>query len=297
MRDYRFGVNMWEFASRSELVRMMRSAEGYCFDVVATSDHLGAGQRAAFPTLVAMAAATERVRVGTYVINTGFWQPHLLAREAATTDLLTDGRLELGLGAGFAKAEFDMAGIPWQPFRQRVTHIADTVTELIRLFSDSEAGYPVTGCTRPPLLIGGNSEEMLRLAALHADIVSLPGARQAPGMPIGMLQPLTEDEFAQRVAIFQKHAENRLDDIEVNLQFQAVIVTDNREQAAAGFGRRFGLDLPVGEILKIPVLLVGTESQILDRLSEYRNRYGITYFTVLQHYMDALGPIVRRLKG
>src|SRR5262245_13523003 len=111
MADFRFSFNVLGVSSAGQLAETCRRAERYGYDTVFTADHLGFA--APFPALVAAAAATERMRVGTLVLNAAFWNPALLAREAATTDVLTGGRLELGLGAGHMKWEFDEAGIPW----------------------------------------------------------------------------------------------------------------------------------------------------------------------------------------
>ncbi len=121
MRDFRFGVGMSSAESRAAWADKCRRAEELGFDVLLTGDHLG--MVAPFPAMVAAAAATERARVGTFTLNAGFWNPTLLAREVVTADQLTGGRLELGLGAGHMKYEFDAAGIPWKPHPERVeTH-------------------------------------------------------------------------------------------------------------------------------------------------------------------------------
>jgi probable F420-dependent oxidoreductase len=296
VRDFRFGVNIWQFATREELVAMVRYAEAYGFDIAMTADHLGHDERAPFPTLVAMAGATERMRLGTFVLNVGFWQPHLLAREVATTDLLTGGRLELGLGTGYIKAESDAAGIPWQPFLERVKRIEDTVVELDRLFADVEGGYGPAQRPRPPLLIAGNSEPMLRLAAERADIVGLTGGATVPGRP-GAIRELTPAEFDRRIAFFRECAGDRLADIEVNLLIQWVAVTDDRRAAAEEVGRVFEIDGPPEYVLDIPTLLIGSEEQIVEQLHERRERYGISYFTVLQRSLDAFGPIIARARA
>jgi probable F420-dependent oxidoreductase len=296
MRDFRFGVNLWDFASRAELTRLCGAAEAYGFDVALVPDHVGRNLPAPFPSLVAMAAATERLRLGTFTLNIGFWNPHLLAREVAATDVLTDGRLELGLGTGYVRAEFETVGVPWQPFPERVNRIESTLDELERLFADGEAGYDTVQRPRPPLLIGGQSDATLRLAAERADIIGFTAAGQAKGRPTGTLRMFSSGEFADRVAVFRELAGERLPEIEINLLIQGVVVTDDRRKTFEELRETYGFDLTVDELLDVPVLLVGTEEQIVEQLRERRERYGVTYFSVLKPYLDAFGPIVSRVK-
>src|SRR5215210_4031610 len=115
--DYRFGISHLPSGSREELEGEVRRLEALGFDFVATGDHLGGA--APFAVLTVAAAVSERLRLRTYVLNVGFWVPALLAREAATLDRLSGGRLELGLGAGTARDEFVAAGLPWRPARER----------------------------------------------------------------------------------------------------------------------------------------------------------------------------------
>ena len=179
------------------------------------ADHLG--YAAPFPVLAAAAAVTERLKVGTLVLNVPFWNPALLAREVITTDILTGGRLELGLGAGHMKWEFDEAGIPWEPFGRRADRLEATIRELGRLFAAD--GYPQQAATReamglpvprpvqrrgfdgagPPLIVGGTGDRILRIAAEHADIVAIAGAYQIKGQPPGTFRLGTAEEAAGRV--------------------------------------------------------------------------------------------------
>src|SRR4051794_34570922 len=133
IRDFRFSFNVFGIPSPRSLQELCRRGESVGFHTVFAADHLGAP--APFPVLVAAADATERLRVGTLVLNTPFWNPALLAREVASTDILTGGWLELGLGAGHMKWEFDAAGIPWTSFGSRARALEKTITELERFFS------------------------------------------------------------------------------------------------------------------------------------------------------------------
>jgi probable F420-dependent oxidoreductase len=144
MADFRFSFNILAVDSREKFVETCRQGERYGYDTVFAADHLG--YEAPFPVLVAAAAVTERLKVGTLVLNVPFWNPALLAREAATADVLTDGRLELGLGAGHMKWEFEEAGIPWEPFAKRADRLEATIRELGRLFAAD--GHPQQAAQR-----------------------------------------------------------------------------------------------------------------------------------------------------
>ena len=295
MREFRFGFNLRTIHTRDSLSAKCRAAEKYGYDVVLLPDHLGRNLPAPFPMLVAAADATERLRVGTLVLNVGFWNPSLLAREAATTDQLTGGRLELGLGAGHMKSEFDAAGIPWQPFGERTERLASTIDALDGLFADEQAGYETVQRPRPPLLIAGTGERVLRLAAERADIVGFGGILQAAGRPPGTFRIATATEVEERVRFFREQAGARVEEIESNILVQRVEVTDDRRAAAERFLAQYGPGLTVEEVLDAPVLLIGSVPQIVDQLRERRERFGFSYICVHEPYMEVMAPIVEAL--
>jgi probable F420-dependent oxidoreductase len=311
-REFRFGFNNFGQRSLREFTEYCRTAESYGYDVFLAIDHLGSA--APFPEMVAAAAVTERLRVGTLVLNIGFWNPHLLAREVATADLLTDGRLELGLGLGHMKWEFDAGGIEWEPFRARAERLDRTIEELGRLFAgpdyeqraalreayDLPELKPVQkrgfGGSGPPLLIGGTGDTVLRLAARHADIVGIGGLFQAKGKPPGTFRLATAAETDERVRYVRELAGERADAIETNALVQAVVVTDDRRATAEKLVAERMPDLTVDEALETPFLLIGTEEQIAEQIRAGRERYGITYLTVHGPNMREFGPIIERLR-
>ncbi|MCX5555924.1 LLM class F420-dependent oxidoreductase [Streptomyces sp. NBC_00038] len=287
-RPFRFGVNMMSPAPADEWREKCRRAEQLGYDVILVPDHLG--MPSPFPALVAAAEATERPRLGTFVLNAGFWNPTLLAREVATTDALTGGRLELGLGTGYIQAEHDTAGLPFGSARERVDHLVRTVEELERLLGS--AGLPGS---RVPLLIGGNGDRMLRLTAEHADIAAFAAVRLVPGSTTGTLDPLTAEELDERVAAYQRLAADRKEPAELNVLVQIVAVTDDREAAARELLPRLPR-LTVEQILGLPILLVGTVEQITAQVRAQRERYGFSYVTVLEPYMEAFGEVIKALR-
>jgi probable F420-dependent oxidoreductase len=311
-REFRFGFNNFGQRSLREFNEYCRTAESYGYDVFLATDHLGSA--APFAEMVAAAAVTERLRVGTLVLNIGFWNPHLLAREVATADLLTDGRLELGLGLGHMKWEFDAAGIDWEPFRARADRLERTIEELGRLFDGPDYEQRATlreeydlpelkpvqkrgfGGSGPPLLIGGTGDTVLRLAARHADIVGIGGLFQAKGKPPGTFRLATAAETDERVRFVRELAGERADAIETNALVQAVVVTGDRRATAEKLVAERIKDFTVDEALETPFLLIGTEEQIAEQIRAGRERYGFTYLTVHGPYMRDFGPIIERLR-
>ncbi|MFJ8543716.1 LLM class F420-dependent oxidoreductase [Streptomyces sp. NPDC093586] len=292
-RPFRFGVNLTASAPAAEWSEKCRRAEELGYDVILVPDHLG--MSAPFPALVAAARATERPRVGTFVLNAGFWNPVLLAREVATTDALTGGRLELGLGTGYVRAEHDTAGLPFGSPRERVDHLRRTVEELERLLGDEEhLPRPVQ---RPgvPLLIGANGDRMLELTARHADIAAFTGARTVPGSATGQLAPITADELDERVARYGELAADRGEPAELNLLVQMVIVTEDREAAVRPLLEHVP-HLTADQALELPIVLLGTLEEITSQVRAQRERYGFTYLTVLEPYMEAFAPVMRALR-
>ena len=188
MKTYRFGVNVGPSRSRAEWTQKARKIEDLGYSTLTVPDHLS-GFFAPMPALITTAEATKNLRVGTNVLNNDFRHPVLVAREAATVDLLTEGRFELGLGAGHMQSEYNQAGLNFDAGGIRVERLAEAVVLIKRLLKGEQvtlAGhyYRVTGHTiypfpvqrpHPPILVGGNGSTLLGLAAREADIVGLSG--------------------------------------------------------------------------------------------------------------------------
>ncbi|NED33284.1 LLM class F420-dependent oxidoreductase [Streptomyces sp. SID8499] len=291
-RPFRFGVNLLNPGPAAEWRAKCRRAEDLGYDVILVPDHLG--WVAPFPALVAAAQATERPRLGTFVLNAGFCNPALLAREAATTDALTDGRLELGLGTGYVREEHERAGLPFGSPAERVDRLRATVVELERLLGSPEH-RPRPVQPRIPVLIGANGDRMLRLTAEHADIAAFTGARASAASPTG-LAPLTADELADRVARYQEYAAGRTEPAELNLLIQTVAVTEDPAAALAPLLER-QQQLTLEQALALPIVLVGTLEEIVARVRAQRERFGFSYLTVLEPDLEAFAPVMEALRG
>jgi probable F420-dependent oxidoreductase len=271
-REFRFGVCIRNLESRTQLKETVRRYEALGYDVISIPDHLAAA--APIPTLTAIAEASTTVRLGTYVLNAGFYKPALLGRDVAALDVLSDGRLELGLGAGYVREEFEAAELPFPSARDRVDHLEHVTTYL--------------GAEHPdvPLLVAGDGNRVLTLAARTAHIVGLTGGPGRAG---------EADPLAARVAFVRDAAGDRFADIELNLMISAA-PTDSSPMPDLSFPRRHAPDLPDEEVLAFPGVMSGSPRDIADTLRDYRDRLGISYLTVLAPFADYLAKAIAELR-
>ena len=277
MSELRFGVNLFSSGSRKVWQDTARRAEDLGYDVLLAPDHLG--MIAPFPALVSAAEVTTRPRLGTLVLNAGFYKPALLAREAAALHELTDGRFELGLGTGYAAEEFAAAELPFPSMRQRVEHLDHTLTEVNRLLD--AAGQ------RVPVLIGGKSDRVLTIAAQHATIVNLAGKDPKFGHP---------DPLAERIEFLRSAAGDRFAELELALVVPTVQLAGSGELNLT-IPRRLHPGLSDEELRRLPGILYGSEQEIADTLRGLRETYGITYFITLERgkNMESLGKVISQL--
>lgn len=309
MRPFRFGVNVGPSRSRAEWAEKARRLEDLGYDALTVPDHL-ADLFAPMPALVSAAAATKTLRLGTNVLNNDFRHPVLAAREAATVDLLAEGRFELGLGAGYVKSEYDEAGLTFDRGGTRVERLAEAAPLIRRLLSGERvtfAGrhYRVTGHAisplpvqrpHPPIAISGNGPRLLALAAREADIVGLSGITFRRGGTAPDISGWTEAGVAERIRLIREVAGERLARITLNVLIQQVIVTDDRRRGAETLASQWS-QLSPDEFLASPYILIGSVDQIVADLEARRERWGFSYFTIFEPYMTALAPVVARLAG
>jgi probable F420-dependent oxidoreductase len=318
-RPFRFGVlAMEETSSRDAWVSYARKVEDLGYSTLTMGEHISFGDLAPFPALMAAADATTRLRVGTHVVVNDFRNPVLLAQEVATLDLLAEGRLEFGIGAGWLAADFLATGIPFAPARTRVQRLEEAVSLLKRLFRDGPvtfegAYYSVQDMDltikpqqrpHPPLYVGGGGNQVLSFAAREADIVGVSSKATAAGaIDLGDRTPQAFDE---KVAWIRDAAEERFPQLELNTLIQHVRITNNRRQAVeeilaayANWPPGLVVNVPqrAEELLEAPFCLIGTVGQIVEQLQERRERYGISYITIHGGYTDALAPVIERLAG
>jgi probable F420-dependent oxidoreductase len=258
------------------------------------------------------------MRVGSYVLCNDFRHPLVMAKEAATVDVVTEGRFELGLGAGWVPAEYRMAGIPFESGAVRFERLAETVqiTKLAFMgeqFSFDGTHYQVHDYTPypppvqpagPPVVLGGGGPRLLTFASTHADIVSLLPAAAAEG---GLLAShLSLDSLREKSARVRKAAAGtRSADPEINILIFDVVITGDRRAAAASYlhdiearldGFVFDGELTVDQLLDSPYLLFGTHEQIGEHLVGVREQTRASYLSVFPHLMDDFAPVLTRLR-
>lgn len=310
-RPFRFGVSVHGNKSREEWVSAARRAEELGYSTLLMPDHLGE-QLAPMPALMAAAEATRSLRVGSLVFDNDFRHPVMLAKEAATLDVLSGGRLELGLGAGWLKAEYEQAGLVFEKAGTRIEKLEEAIWIIKGLFADGPVNiaghhYTITGLEghpkpvqrpHPPLHIGGGGQRLLSLAAREADIIGLiPRARTDGKGP--EMTDATPEALAQKIAWVRQAAGERFAEIELGILVAQVFTTEDREQAAQFIASTMaaGLNVSTAQILQAPYLLIGTVEQICEDLLQRRERYGISYINVFEVGMEALAPVVARLAG
>ncbi|MDT7765793.1 MAG: hypothetical protein QOC63_5213 [Mycobacterium sp.] len=272
VKDFRFGLGLHDTRSRSKVQDTARRAEELGFDVLHVPDHLGAP--APFPALMSAAAATSTVHFGTFVLNAGFYKPALLARDVAAMRDLTDGRFELGLGAGYVREEFEAAELPFPSARQRIDYLQH-VTEHIREHMPDV-----------PILIAGNGDRLLTVAAKHADIIGLTGGRQASG---------EVDQLAERIAFVRNAAGDRFDELELNIAITAMPI-DGSGMPDLKIPRRFLPDLTDEELLRHSGVLSGSTRDIADRIRGYRDTYGVSYIIVQAPHAEPFAKVIAELR-
>jgi probable F420-dependent oxidoreductase len=272
-------------------------------------DHL-ASMLATLPAVMSAADATTRLRVGTNVLNNDLRHPVLLAREAATMDVLTDGRLELGLGAGYMRIEYDQAGLQFDRGGVRVERLAEAIAIIKGLLGGAEVNfagrhYRVTGHRiyplpvqrpHPPIIVGGNGPRLLALAAQEADIVNLTGITFTRGGTVLDMSGWRAAGIDERMRLVREAAGGRFGRLELSAQVQRVIVTDRRLDAAAELQKSWK-DLSVEEILEAPYALIGTVDEMVEALHARRERWGLSYFVTFEPYLEAFAPVLARLVG
>ena len=320
-RPFRFSVQAFQAASAQEWVDTARRAEDLGYATLFTTDHYfgpGAiaeksGHRpvdvAPLVACMAAAAATTTLRVGCRVFCVDYHHPVVLAKEVATLDLLTGGRVEVGLGAGWVRAEYEGLDITMDGPGVRIARLA----EVADLLKQHWAGQPLdvqgthvrvggfAGTPRPvqlphpPILIGGGSPKVLRLAGAIADIVSINFNNAAGMLGSASVASSATEATAQKIGWIREGAGDRFDDIELEIGAYFIAVRADFASAAEQMAQRFGI--AADDLLEHPHALIGSVEAICDRLQALRERYGISYVNVAQRHLDEFAPVVARLAG
>jgi len=306
-KPFRFGVNTWAATSSGDWIDKARRIEALGYSTLFMPDHL-ADTLSPFSALAIAAQAAPTLRVGPFVLNNDLRHPVVVAHEVATLDLLTGGRVELGLGAGYADAEYLQAGLRFERGRVRVARLAESVSIIKRLLSGETvtftgdhytvAGHriqtPPVQRPRPPILIGGNGQELLTLAAKEADIVGFTGATFPPGGRPVQLNGFAEKDFAERIG-WVRSAAAQLSP-ELNLLVQHVVVEETPRKAAEVLASQFARLTP-DVALESPFLLLGPLEHLVETLEARRERWGVNYVVIFERALADFAPVVARLAG
>lgn len=315
-RPFRFGVVMasggqgpgWlgDGPSRETWTAKARRVEALGYSTLLVADHF-VDILAPIPALVAAAAATTTLRLGTLVLDNDFRHPVVAARDAATLDVLSDGRLEIGIGGGWMKEEYDQAGIPFESPGTRTGRLEESVRILKGLFSGDPFSFDgrhyriarLSGWPRPvqrphpPILIGGGGPRLLRFAGREANVVGIaPRSLPEGGLDVS---DFTAEATERKVGWVREAAGERFGSIELNILTFVTRVTDDRMGVAAHIAQGFGTTPEA--LLDSPHALIGSAEQIADDLEARRERFGISYVAVFEPALDDFAPVVARLAG
>ena len=308
-RPFRFGVQVDATGTRSEWTDLARKVEDLGYSSMTMPDHFG-GQLAPVPALQCAADATSTLRLGALVYDNDYKHPVVLAKELATMDVLSDGRVEIGLGAGWMISDYEQSGIPYDPPGVRVSRFIEGLHIIKQALGPDEfsfAGehYTITGYngmpkpvqSPPPVLIGGGGPRVLRFAAREADIVGINATMTSGAVDASTFETMTADAVDGKVAIVRDAATEagRLDSIEMNIRAFMVFVTDDVPQAMSTLSDFTGA--PVEVIADSPFALVGTAEQIAEQLVARRERWGFSYVIVGQNDVEPFAPVVAALSG
>ena len=321
MRPFRFSVQAFEATSGAEWLTTARRAEHLGYSTLFTTDHyFGPGEIATesghrpvdvapLSAMTAAAMATTTLRVGCRVFCVDYHNPVVLAKELATIDLLTDGRLEVGLGAGWVAAEYEGLGIALDRPGVRIERLKETVGLMRQQWSGEPmdvrgthvrasgfAGRPLpVQQPSPPVLIGGGAPKVLGAAGELADIVSINFNNAAGKLGANSVASSNEDATAEKVGWIRAGAGDRFDDIELEIAAYFIAIGDDSGSALEAMAQRFGV--PPAELAAHPHALIGSVDAVCEQLQARREKFGVSYVNVAQRSMEAFAPVVARLAG
>jgi probable F420-dependent oxidoreductase len=307
-RKFRFGVQASNAGSAAEWAALARKAEDLGYSSLFLPDHFG-DQLAPVPAMMAAADATTDLRVGALVFDNDYKHPVVLAKEIATIDVLSGGRVEFGIGAGWMTTDYEQSGIPKERDGVRIAKMVEALDIYRGLWAPGAYSfkgeyYTIDGLDglpkpvqqpHPPILIGGGGPKVLRIAAQHADIVGINPRLDAGEVTAAAGQDAIASRVDEKVQWVRDAAGDRFEELELNiLVFFATITDDARgfaEQLAPAFS------VSVDDALALPYAWFGTVDEICDKLRAARERWGMSYFVLQKDGMEAMAPVVAQLSG
>ena len=317
VRPFRFGTGMIPVQGGADLANFAQKVEALGYSTLMFGEHLSLGGIGPVASIMAVAAATSNLRVASAMFANDFRHPVILAQEAATIDLLSDGRLDFGIGGGWLRTDYVAAGLPFDPPAVRIARLEEAVALIKLLFGEEPVTftgdfYRVDGLNlqpkprqrpHPPFFIGGGGRRVLTLAAREATIVGLDPKGTTAGTKDAAT--MTAEAVDDLVSWVREAAGSRFPGLELHVNILALNITDDRRQGRDEIAERFA-SLPPWmvsnvladeQILDSPYVLIGSNDQIVEELQARRERYGISYVTVPSEFVDAFSPVVARLSG
>ena len=307
-RSFRFAVQEHRAPSASAWKEKARQVESLGYSALYLPDHF-TDQMGPIAALMAAADATTSLRVGSLVFDNDYRHPVVLAKEAATLDLLSDGRFDLGLGAGWMASDYEQAGMPFDTAGTRISRLEEALQIIKGLlagttFSFSGQHYQVRGIEgsplpvqkpHPPIVLGGGGPRMLRLAAREADIVNVNFDLREGHVNRDLVRTGLAEATDQKLAWIKEAAGDRIESIELSVTIFLANITDDRESVASAMA--VGLGSETKEVLAMPHFLIGTVDELVEELVRRRERYGISYVIVPGDVAEQFAPVVARLTG
>ncbi len=308
-RRFRFAISCSKARSRKEFTELARKAEALGYSTLFIPDHFVDHDLAPMVALAHAAAVTDTLRIGTFVLGNDYKHPVVVAREMASLDLLSDGRVELGIGAGWMTVDYEKAGIPLDRPGVRIARLAESIKVIKGLFApgpftfDGEY-YKITeldGMPKPvqkpiPFFVGGGAPKILALAAREADIIGInANLRAGTDSSPDVAKSMTPEATDQKIAWVRDAAGDRFDDLELQSLVGFVHVSDDAAGILEGIAGAF--NVTVEEARLAPPCLVGSEDDIVASLEERRERWQMSYHVIEDGAIDTFAPIVTRLAG
>jgi probable F420-dependent oxidoreductase len=305
MLPFRFGVYAAVAPTMSAWRDQARMAEGLGYSTLYVSDHLDAQFGPLVATTVA-AEATSTLNVGSFVLNNDLRHPVVLAKEIATLGLAAEGRVEVGLGAGWLRSDYEQTGIEFDELGVRVDRLAESLTVMKRLWSEGEATfagryYTVRGArcdprpaSPPRVMVGGGSKRLLTLAAREADTVGINTSLAVGDTTVDTTSQATLDRYDRCLTWVREAAPDRFGSIELQIVAFATRIVANRRAAVRAATM---LGLPGEHALELPIVLIGTSDELCELLLKRRERWGFTNIVVPGEAMESFAPVVAQLAG
>ena len=307
-RPFRFGVEEHGAVGAKAWRDKARQFEAIGYSTLFVPDHFGE-QLSPIAALMSAADATTTLRIGSLVFDNDYRHPVVLAKEAATLDLLSDGRLEFGLGAGWLTSDYEQTGISLDPIGIRIERMAEGLEIIKRFFAGGTVSfegkhYRVAGVDafplavqkpHPPIVIGGGGRRMLSLAAREADIVSVNYKLTEGQINQNLVSTGKAQATDEKLEWIKDAAGDRFSQIELCATVFVASLTEDRDGMAARLASSLGLE--PGDLLEMPHFLVGTIDQMVEDLRVRRERYGISYVVLPDRAAEKLAPLVERLTG